>query len=302
MTRFLRWHPPLVLFSLLMAAVTVVSLVGLVVDDRILVGSPIWFKPFKFGVSLGLYAVALAWMLTFATRFRRVGWWAGAVVALGGTVEMVIVVGQVLRGRQSHFNTATALDARLFALMGTTILVVWVMHAVIALVLAFTRFEDRAVGLSIRLGLALALVGLALGTLMTGPTGIEGVAGAHTVGLPDGGPYLPITGWSAAGGDLRVPHFVGIHAIQVLPLAILLFGRRANTRLAWVLAIGYAGLTALTLWQALRGQPPLRPDLLTGLGALAVATWTGAATTWALRTRSTAPSRPTAPTGQAVSA
>jgi hypothetical protein len=280
MTRFLRTHPPLMLFSLLMAALTVVSLGGLIFDDRILVGSPIWFKPFKFGVSLALYGVTLAWMLTLTTRLRRVGWWAGTVIALAGTAEMVVIVGQVVRGRRSHFNVATPFDDLLWDVMTYSILTLWIMHAVIAVALVFTRFENRATGLAIRLGLVLSLVGLALGTLMTSPAPGQdddgGIVGAHSVGAPDGGPEMALTGWNTEVGDLRVPHFVGIHALQVIPLLVALFGRRATPRLAWGLTIGYAGLMALVTWQALRGQPLLRPDLLTALGALAVVTWTAA--------------------------
>ncbi|MEU4768882.1 hypothetical protein AB0H12_37115 [Actinosynnema sp. NPDC023794] len=291
MSRALRWHLPLMLFSLLMAATTAVSLVGLVVDDRILVGSPIWFKPFKFAVSLGLYAVTLAWMLTLVTRFRRVGWWAGTVIALASAAEMAIIVGQVLRGARSHFNVGTPFDELLWDIMTYSILTLWIMHAVIAVTLLFTRFRDRATGLSIRLGLLLALVGLGLGTLMTGRADDEdvaaGIVGAHSVGVRDGGPYMPLTGWSTEGGDLRVPHFVGIHALQVVPLAVAAFGRRATPKLAWGLTTGYAGLMALVTWQALRGQPLLRPDLLTALGALAVVTWTAAVIARTLRTTDT---------------
>ncbi|NUT50457.1 MAG: hypothetical protein HOV94_24590 [Saccharothrix sp.] len=263
-----------------MAALTVVSVGGLIFDDRILVGSPSWFKPCTFAVSLCLYGVTLAWMLTRTTRFRRVGWWAGTVVALAGTAEMAVVVGQVARGRQSHFNVATPLDERLWRLMAVTIVTLWAMHFVIAAVLTASRFTDRAAGLAIRLGLLLSLVGLGLGFLMTSPAPGQdddaGIGGAHSVGVPDGGPQMALTGWATTGGDLRVPHFVGIHALQVVPLVVLLFGRRATPRLAWGVAIGYAGLMALVTWQALRGQPLLRPDLLTALGALAVATWTAA--------------------------
>ena len=305
MTRLLRWHPPLMLFSLLMTALTLLSAGGLLADDRILAGSPIWFKPFKFSVSLVVYGVTLAWMLTFVTRFRRLAWWAGTAIAVAGSVEMTIIITQVLRGRRSHFNVATALDATLYSVMATTIVTLWAMHAIIAVALVFTRFEDRAAGLAIRLGLGLALVGLAVGFLMTQPAPGQdpaaGVVGAHSVGVPDGGPYLAATGWSTTGGDLRVPHFVGIHALQVLPLVVLLFRRRANTALVWGAAIGYAGLTALVTWQALRGQPLLRPDAATWAGAAAVLAWTGASTTWALRRRP-APAAPSTPEREAVPA
>lgn len=299
MARFLRWHPPLMVFSLLMTAVVVVSTIGLVVDDRILVGSPIWFKPFKFSVSLALYGVTLAWMLTFVTRLRRTAWWAGTLIATTLTVEMGVIVLQVARGERSHFNLTTPFNELLWNLMTVSIIVMWTMHALISLVLATTRFHDRAAGSAIRLGLFLALVGMALGLLMT--TNVDageaaaGIVGSHSVGVPSGGPQMPLTGWNTTGGDLRAPHFVGIHALQVLPLAVILFRRRANTAFVRVTAIGYAGLTALVTWQALRGQPLLRPDLLTALGALAVVAWTVGAGALTLRTGRPADDAPAAP-------
>jgi len=42
--------------------------------------------------------------------------------------------------------------------------------------------------------------------------------GSHTVGNVDGGPGLPFVNWSVIGGDLRIAHFIAIHAIQIVPL------------------------------------------------------------------------------------
>jgi hypothetical protein len=76
------------------------------------------------------------------------------------------------------------------------------------------------------------------------------------VGAPDGGPGLPFVGWSRSHGDLRIPHFLGLHAIQLLPLFCWLFARR-NTELVFAACAGYFAIMTILLWQALRGQPIL---------------------------------------------
>jgi hypothetical protein len=95
------------------------------------------------------------------------------------------------------------------------------------------------------------------------------------VGVEDGGPGLPVTRWSTTGGDQRVPHFVGLHGSQALPLFGYLLARfapawlRAGHRIAlvWTAGLSYLGLVVLLTWQALRGQPLTSPDAAT-LGAL----------------------------------
>ena len=94
------------------------------------------------------------------------------------------------------------------------------------------------------------------------------MVGAHTVGAPDGGPGIPGTGWSVEHGDIRVAHFVGLHAFQALPIVALLLRRRVGdaltmTRTTVIAAASYAGLFGILLWQALRGQSIIRPDAIT---------------------------------------
>jgi hypothetical protein len=101
------------------------------------------------------------------------------------------------------------------------------------------------------------------------------VAGAHTVGAHDGGPGLAGTGWSTQHGDLRVPHFLGLHALQVLPIVALVLGWRrlaelVRVRLTLTASASYAALLGILLLQALSGQSVLAPD---GLTAVLLGVW-----------------------------
>lgn len=278
----------LTLLGVLMLVALAASILGLLFDPRTITGVPAWLKPFKFAVSISLYAFTLIWILSFVQGRRfwlRLVSGATLIILLG---EMVLVITQVLRGTTSHFNRATPFDTAMFSAMGMMISALWVIQLIAALLLIFQRLPDRAFAWSLRLGLLLALVGAALGFLMTTPSAAQlaqlqagahlSVIGAHSVGVPDGGPGLPITGWSSTGGDLRISHFIGLHALQILPLLGLLLtrtqlGTRRRLALVWVGAASYLGLTALVAWQALRGQPLLAPDATT---LMLAAAWLGA--------------------------
>ncbi|TXS51320.1 hypothetical protein [Streptomyces sp. t39] len=308
------WHRPLVAFAASMALLAALTAVGLVVDDRTVAGSPVWFKPFKFSVSFVAYALSLAWMLSLLPRFRRIGWWAGTTVMVASAAEMVLITGQALRGRRSHFNHETPLDSALYDAMAVSVVVLWSGALAIAVLLFRARIADRASAWAIRCGSVVALAGAATGFLMVRPTdeqraaggaGDAGIVGAHAVGVPDGGPSMPVTGWATTGGDLRIGHFVGMHALQVLPLVLLVlaalaprFARladeRVRLRLVLIASAAYAGAFVLVTWQALRGQALFRPDGITLTAAAVLALATAAAVAAALRTAPPGPPGPPA--------
>jgi hypothetical protein len=281
-----RWLRPLVLLAAAMVVLAAVSIAGLLLDPRELVGAPIWAKPLKFAISILIYSLTWAWLISQLRRFRRTAWWAGTVIAATLALEVVAMVVQTVRGHRSHFNDADAFDSFVWSSMGKLIMVLWLATLVAAILLWFSPPRDRARAWAIRLGSSLSLVGLGLGFLMTSPTAaqqadFQGVVGAHTVGAEDGGPGLFLLGWSTEHGDLRIPHFIGMHALQLIPLALLLIElasrrvaalRDERTRLGFVasFALGYAGIIALVTWQALRGQSIVAPDWATVLGFAAV--------------------------------
>ncbi|HJZ47033.1 MAG TPA: hypothetical protein VKE41_07695 [Roseiflexaceae bacterium] len=276
----------LTLLGMLMLVTLAVSIVGLAVDPRTITGAPGWLKPFKFAISITLYSFTLQWMLSFVQGRRFLVKTVSFLTLLASTIEIVIIVTQVLRGTRSHFNVGTAFDEMLFSIMGLFVIVIWAMNLVAAVLLLFQRLPDPAFAWALRLGLFLTLVGGASGVLMIQPTPGQraamaadqpvAVVGAHSVGVEDGGPGLPITGWSTIGGDLRIGHFIGLHALQALPIVGWLLTHRRTRKLGnghrvalvWTTGLSYLGLIALLIWQALRGQPLLAPDAAT-LAALA---------------------------------
>ncbi|MEU2615592.1 hypothetical protein ABZ570_29060 [Micromonospora sp. NPDC007271] len=286
--RAAHWHRPMMVFVSAMAVLAAIAAVGILADSRVLTGVPIWLKPFKFAVSLALYGITLAWMLSLLPRRSRIAEWAVTVVVAMSVVEMVVIVGQVLRGTTSHFNATTPLNAALFQLMGTAIMVLFAAHLVLGIVVLRQPIADRVGRYAVGLGLGLTLLGMLAAVPMVLPSqdpGIEGIAGAHSVGVPDGGPGLPLVGWSTTGGDLRIGHFVGLHALQALPILAILLNRflggrldePARVRLLVVAGGAYGVLTMLLTWQALRGQPLLRPDALTLAAGVALLVAAGAA-------------------------
>jgi hypothetical protein len=264
------WNRPLTVLVAAMAVLTVVTAVATFTDDRVLLGAPIWLKPFKFSVSFVLYAGTLAWMLSLLPRRSRAAEGSAIAIVAVALIEMAVIVGQVIRGQTSHYNESTPLNATLWAIMGSAIMVLFIGHFIIGVVVLRARIADRVAATGVRLGLGGALVGLLVAYPMTVQMPAEDVAGAHTIGARDGGPGLPVVGWSTVAGDLRIGHFVGLHALQALPILAMLLIRfaarldeRTKVRLLRVAGFAYIGMTLILTWQALRGQSVVRPDALT---------------------------------------
>ncbi len=286
------WEPVAFLTATGLAALvlSLPALAGVLLDPRVITGSPAWLKPFKFILSSGIYSLTLAWLLSMVDGRRRVVATVSNVTATALIVELLIVVLQASRGTTSHFNVATPLDSLLWRTMGGFIVALWLAALTTTALISFQRLQDRTFAWTLRLGMLITFIGMGQGFLMAPPSAEQLAAGsrmvvqgAHSVGVPDGGPGLPLVGWSTVGGDMRVGHFLGLHALQFLPLAAWLLGRtrlaeRQRTGLVVVAGGGYLSLFMLVTWQALRGQPLLAPDALTltALGGLIVAIVAGA--------------------------
>ncbi|MEL7435758.1 MAG: hypothetical protein AAFN11_17555 [Chloroflexota bacterium] len=274
---------PLALTGIALLVSLAITIIGIFVDPRVITGQPAWLKPAKFAISLAIYAFTALWMLSFIEgrqRIKQIIIW-GIIVTLW--IEFGLIAMQAFRGTTSHFNAETPFDMAVYATMAIAVVGLWFTCFGLAGLFFFQNLKDKAFSWGMRIGLVGSIIGMGMAFTMTIPNQFTDVGtpsdgstiiGAHSIGVDDGGPGLPIVGWSTEGGDLRVSHFIGLHAMQAVPILAMILatiGVADNHRLRFVIIGGFAyiAITFLTYWQALRGQSVIAPDLVT-LTALAV--------------------------------
>ncbi|OJF93988.1 hypothetical protein [Pararhizobium antarcticum] len=227
-------------------------------DMRLVYGVSTWMKPWKFSLSLGLHLASIAIFWPWLSPAPRDRWTGGLMIRLllaMSFFELFYIASQAAIGQDSHYNVSTPFTQIMFQLMGlgAVILVATTFIAGIAVLRAPADGNPvlrRAIGLGLVLSGALGMItGAALGS-----------NDGHLVGVP-GNPadVVPLFNWSREVGDLRIGHFFGLHALQIVPLVGWIVARHANTKMALHTVHAAAALTTLvslaTLGLALSGRP-----------------------------------------------
>lgn len=205
-----------------------------------------WIKPFKFSFSTFLFAWAMLWYCSYLPDFNvRIFNWS-IIILLG--FEIVYIALQAYRGQLSHFNVSTPFYSAMYSMMALAATAV----TVYTVYVAYLFFKNDFVDLpnyyvwSIRLALVIFVIfsfeGFVMGSRMS-----------HTIGGADGSPGIPLLHWSTKFGDPRIAHFIGMHALQILP--ILSFYILKNTKATFVAGFLYFVLAIFTLVLALQGKP-----------------------------------------------
>ena len=214
------------------------SLLGMLVDDRQLLGENVWLKPAKFAVSIPIYCVTIALLLSVYPYSFKIKQRLSRLIGWVFILEVPLVMIQAGRGVRSHFNFSTPFDSIIFGLMGILIFV----NTVVLFYMMYTAFfkklnADTLMQRAIQFGWIGMIISIAAGQLMIS-------ANAHAVGVPDGGAGIPVTHWSTEGGDWRAVHFLGMHGIQILPLLAYFLTKWnwKNSRfIIWITGLVYLG-------------------------------------------------------------
>lgn len=256
-------HTPELIYWGVCASMILCFLVSLAVaafDGRTIDGAvSVWAKPLKFEASLALHAATLALVMTALTptvRSSTLMTVLALVFLAACIVEMAYIIAQAARAEHSHYNVTTPFTRFMWSVMAFAAIII--VGAAGALGVATIFAASATLAPAVKWAIALGLVGGTLLTLYTAFT-IGGRMSPYVGAIPDGNEArMFLTGWSLAGGDLRVAHFLATHMIQVLPLVGLavayIVPGRAGVAVVIVAGVIWGGLTLSEYARALYGH------------------------------------------------
>jgi hypothetical protein len=232
-----------------MAILAAVCLLAMLVDGRSINGVSVWTKPAKFAVSFSAWLWTLAWAWGVLAPLARQG--VTARIVLWGTViaggyEQLWITWRALLGQPSHFAT-DPVGAVAYGLMGLFAVLLVAMAALLGLLVLLRGDPAQPRPWRLAVGLGLMIAGVMGG--LTGAS-ISAFQGPQIGGTPGDAAGLAPFFWSRDGGDLRVAHFLGVHAMQAVPALALLGAKLPGVALG---ALAWAGLTAAAYAAALAG-------------------------------------------------
>jgi len=246
--------PKLYRLGMFMFILGVLLFVPLLLDNRLIQGVNPWFKPIKFCISVGIYAFTVAWFLDYIKTKRGIVKLISVSTAVAMLIEILIVVSQAMRGEMSHFNFSTVLNQLLFGMMGAMIAISTLMIIVYFFTLLTVKSSiDGPYKMSVLMGVFIFLLASGVGGIMISNN-------AHSVGGPDGGAGIFFLNWSLTSGDLRIAHFMGLHALQILPLSCyFLLKNQAKIQTVYIvmilISVLYFLLFGALFLQAQAGNP-----------------------------------------------
>jgi hypothetical protein len=249
--QFFKTNPALAWFGLANLVAAIFLLLLAQTDDRLLHGISVWIKPAKFHLTVVFYVWTMVVLLQYLPKPKHIST-ITKYIMLCMTVEVALIDLQAARGVASHFNQASIPDALVYGAMG-----IFIMLNTFVAVYAARLFFKEPVQLSAALlwGIRLGLIIFVIGSL---EGGVMSAVNQHSVGTTDDAAGIFFLNWNKEGGDLRIAHFLGIHALQVIPLFAWLlekYLRKDSVKTVIAFSVLYAALFTGLLVHALMGRP-----------------------------------------------
>jgi len=239
-------------FGLICLAFSLLFLILAKTTSAEVYGVNAWYKPFKFAFSTLTFAWAMAWYCYYLPNFN-INFFNWTVIILLG-FEIFYIALQASKGQLSHYNISTPVYAALYSMMALAATLVTIYTAYVGFLFFIHSFPDLpsyyvwAIRFGIIIFVVFSFEGFAMGSRLN-----------HSIGALNDNSNWFIVGWSKTVGDLRVSHFIGMHALQVLP--IVAYYVLKNSKLTIILSALYGLLALLTLIQALKGRPLVKQEI-----------------------------------------
>lgn len=246
---FIR-NAPLAVFGWICLLGALLCSILIFATDTQILGINAWIKPLKFFLSTVIFVWSMAWFLGYLEPSKSISIYSWVVIIVL-SFELIYIAIQASKGQLSHFNISSSFHAKMFSLMGVAISIMTLCTLYIGWLFFARSFPELPIAYlwGIRLGIIFFVIFAFEGGMM-------GAKLAHTVGAADGGAGIKLLNWSLTHGDLRVAHFLGMHALQLLPLVG--FYLLTSTKGLFIFAIVYFLLVSAVMVQALLGLPLLK--------------------------------------------
>lgn len=239
-------------FGLICFIFSLLFLIFTKTTNTTVMGVNAWFKPFKFAFSIFTFVWTMAWYCSYLPNFNSKLFSFSMIILLG--FEIIYIAIQAGRGQLSHFNISSGFYTTMYSLMAIAATLVTLYTAYVGVLFfknSFLNLPSYYVW-AIRLGIVVFVIfsfqGFTMGTKLN-----------HSVGAINDNSNWFIVGWSKTVGDLRVAHFIGMHALQLLPICSFYILKSLKSTI--VFFVIYLLLAMFTFFQALKGKPLLSVNI-----------------------------------------
>lgn len=209
-----------------------------------------WLKPAKFAVSILLYAASFNIFQRYISGQNRLIRFAMSASVLGGFIELASSLTQAALTWSAHSNAGVE-DALLIT-GRLAIMPLAFLDLIFFAVLMREKNLPPVMGSALKWGLLLTAIGFIPGFILMAPEHVQVALSHHAF---------------CSSGNLRIAHFIGIHALQIIPL-LALYLERFDSQLSIgeqlnilrISGFSYFALIQILTWQALRNEMILAPS------------------------------------------
>jgi hypothetical protein len=232
-------------------ALTIVLLILIPFNEVTVLGINSLIKPLKFSISIWIYLWTIG-LFTGWIHNKKLVRYFSLFTVFTMVYEQLVITVQAFRGTLSHFNEDTLFEMILFNLMGVFITLFTLYNLRLA---SSLKKQTDNLNPALKTAVINSIIIFVIASFIGG---VMGAINSHQIGGEMGEDGLAFVNWSRKYGDLRIAHFIGIHALQIIPLAAfaMIKLKLKNARpIVNMVTVSYFAVTIYLMVRALMAKP-----------------------------------------------